>query len=78
MGSAEREANNRGTIMANSKHVGHFYAPIAYFNGTVLKYHGIATEENQNWVVEKTPGTIILPEFNGDRINAADHSEYRG
>ena len=64
--------------MANSKVVGHFYTPIKYFDGEVLKYGGIADEENKEWVIEKHPGTIILPERIADRIWAADHREYNG
>lgn len=56
--------------------VGHFYSPIDFYNGAVLKYKGIATEGNKVWFVEETPGTIILAEYKGDRIKTADHSEH--
>jgi hypothetical protein len=54
--------------------VGHFYTPIAMFDGKVLKYQGLATEGNKTWFVEQNPGTIILDKNMGDRINANDHS----
>lgn len=63
---------------ANAPQVGHFYTPLPYFKGEVLKYGGIATEANKVWVVEKNPGTIIVPEYIADRINAKDHTEFKG
>lgn len=62
--------------MANSKHIGHFYAPITFYGGKVLKYMGIASEENKEWFVNANPGTIILPERVADRINANDYSPF--
>jgi hypothetical protein len=55
--------------------IGHFYAPINT-NGTILKYQGIVTEGNRAQLVEKYPDGIIVERFKGDRIRAADHSEY--
>jgi hypothetical protein len=56
--------------------IGHFYAPIASFNGAILKYQGIATEGNRAFLFETHPDGVILDTYKGDRIRAADHSEY--
>ncbi|MFL6141720.1 MAG: hypothetical protein ACJ72N_07595 [Labedaea sp.] len=56
--------------------VGHFYAPIPAFGGSVLKYQGIATEGNRAHLAEKHPQGVILQAYKGDRIRAADHSEF--
>lgn len=57
--------------------VGHYYTPIEYYKGEVLKYAGIATKGN-SWVLEERPGTIVLSEYKGDRIKKADHSLHKG
>lgn len=56
----------------------HFYSPIPYYNGEVLKYQGICTPENEAWFVEDHPGTVIKDEYLGDRIKASDHSPFYG
>ena len=56
----------------------YFYSPIEFYAGAVLKCHGIATEKNTAWVLADKPGTIIVSGYRGDRIRAADHTEFRG
>jgi predicted ATP-dependent Lon-type protease len=56
--------------------IGHFYAPIPAYGGNVLKYQGIVTEGNRAHLVEKHPNGVILDAYKGDRIRAADHSEF--
>ena len=55
--------------------IGHYYRSIPFYNGRVLKYGGLATKDNA-WVLEEKPGTIILPEYKGDRIYADTHEDY--
>lgn len=54
--------------------IGHFYRPIAYYGGKVLKYEGIATEGNK----EHNADAVILPEYLGDRITADTHEVFAG
>ena len=53
--------------------VGHYYTPIAYFDGKVLKYAGIATKGNA-WFVREHPGTLVLDANKGDRILADNYT----
>jgi hypothetical protein len=50
--------------------IGHFYEPIPLYAGQVLKYQGIATARNVEWMMAK-PGMRLLPDFIADRIDAA-------
>lgn len=58
------------------KQIGHFYAPIEFFDSAILKYHGIVTEGNREMLAEKYPHGVMLDTYKGDRIRADDHSEY--
>lgn len=51
------------------KEIGHYYEPIAYYNGRVLKYAGIACPLNQAHMMAK-PGMLMLNSYKGDRITA--------
>lgn len=52
----------------------HFYAPIAFYDGKILKYQGIVNENNEAICREKNPDGIILDTYMGDRIRAHDFS----
>jgi hypothetical protein len=54
------------------------YAPIAFYDGRVLKCQGIATANNCPWLVAKFPGCIFLEGYQGDRIDATTFAEYHG
>ncbi|WP_371765526.1 hypothetical protein [Massilia sp.] len=54
--------------------VGHFYAPITYYNGEILKYQGMATKGNQAHLRATHPAGITLDKYLGDRIRASDFS----
>ena len=56
----------------------HYYAPIPLYRGKVLKYQGMASKENRQWMHEKYPGLIELGEYKGDRITADTHQVYEG
>lgn len=49
--------------------LGHYYEPIPYYNGRVLKYRGIACGNNLHWMIAK-PGMLVLSRYLGDRITA--------
>jgi len=57
--------------MTATNHIGHFYQPLPAYPH-VLKYQGIATEQNVAWVMQQ-PGMILLPEYMGDKITADGH-----
>lgn len=48
--------------------IGHFYDPIPYFEGRVLKYQGQACARNVEWMM-KIPGMLMLDAYHGDRIH---------
>jgi len=54
--------------------VGHFYAPIAHYNGEILKYQGLATKGNHAHLRATHPAGITLDKYQGDRIRASDFS----
>lgn len=72
------------------------YAPIAYYQGKVLKCIGIITPENESWVADlvrrgreincarmesrslQAGEMVVLDGYHGDRINADDHTEFKG
>jgi hypothetical protein len=54
--------------------IGHFYAPIAFYDGAILKYQGIATKGNQDLLRKTHPEGITLDQYRGDRIRASDFS----
>lgn len=56
--------------------IGHFYAPISYYKGAVLKYQGIVTKGNQGMLKEQFPDGLMLDSYIADRITAADHTPY--
>lgn len=56
----------------------YFYLPIAFYRGAVLKCAGIANETNRAWFVALNPQAVELDSYRGDRIRAADHSEFTG
>lgn len=56
----------------------HYYAPIALYNGRVLKYQGMASEDNRQWMAQKYPGLVELAEYKGDRILADTHQPFDG
>lgn len=56
----------------------YFYFPLSFYNGAVLKCGGIATTGNIEMMKAQHPGVIILEGYRGDRIRAADHSEFAG
>jgi hypothetical protein len=58
-----------------AKHIGHYYRPIPFYAGKVLKYGGIATPGNA-WVLDEKPGTIILDRYIADRITADTHEDF--
>ncbi len=58
--------------------LGHFYVPIAYFYGAVLKYESVVTAQNHQHLIDKHPDGILLDAYKGDRINTNDHSAYAG
>jgi hypothetical protein len=49
--------------------IGHYYAPIPYYGGRVLKYEGIACPMNHARMMAK-PGMLMLDAYKGDRITA--------
>jgi hypothetical protein len=55
----------------------YFYRPIDCYAGAVLKCAGRATDENRA-VMMAVPGTIELPGYRGDRIDAATHRPFNG
>lgn len=56
--------------------IGHYYEPIAYFNGAVLKYRGIACQMNRAHMMSQ-PGMLMLDSYKGDRITADTHEVVR-
>lgn len=52
--------------------IGHFYEPIPFYDGKVLKYQGMATKENRVWMM-KRPGMVMLKKYKGGRITAKGH-----
>lgn len=58
--------------------VGHFYAPIAFYDGCVLKYQGECVEGNKTLLEQQHPAGVILESYKGDRILAADYSPFTG
>lgn len=52
--------------------IGHYYEPIAYYGGRVLKYAGIACPMNREHMMAK-PGMLMLDAYKGDRITADKH-----
>ena len=52
--------------------IGHYYEPIAYYGGQVLKYAGIACPMNQSRMMA-VPGMLMLDTYKGDRILADTH-----
>jgi len=61
--------------MNATKPLGHFYSPIKFYNGAVLKYEGIANATNIQWMLARE-GMIMLPEYCGDRITADTHTKF--
>ena len=57
--------------------IGHYYEPIPYYRGAVLKYQGIACEMNKEWMMAK-PGMLMLGAYKGDRILAESHEPFTG
>lgn len=55
--------------------IGHYYAPIQWYGGKVLKYHGIACRMNREHMMAK-PEMIMLDAYKGDRIRADTHEEF--
>lgn len=56
---------------------GHYYEPIAYYGGRVLKYAGIACPMNKAHMMAK-PGMLMLDAYKGDRITADTHQLFTG
>lgn len=57
--------------------IGHYYAPIAFYDGKVLKYQGIATKGNLDAILRvKFPDGVLLDSYKGDRIKADTYEEY--
>ena len=52
--------------------IGHYYEPIAYYGGRVLKYAGIACHMNHDRMMLK-PGMLLLSTYKGDRITCDTH-----
>ena len=57
--------------------IGHFYQPIEFYNGTILKYQGMESEANREWMMAK-PGMQMLDSYKGDRITADTHQVWTG
>lgn len=55
--------------------IGHFYAPIASYDGKLLKYQGIMTKGNEDILREKHPEGLMLNTYRGDRIRADNFAE---
>lgn len=53
--------------------IGHYYEPIPFFGGRVLKYAGIASEKNRDWMMAR-PGMLMLDSYKGDRITTDNHT----
>lgn len=49
--------------------IGHYYSPIPFYAGKVLKYEGLATEGNREHCMSN-PGWRMLPDYIADRISA--------
>jgi hypothetical protein len=58
-------------------HIGHYYEPIPFYSGRVLKYAGIACPMNEAHMMAK-PGIIMLPAYISDRITADTHEPFTG
>ena len=59
--------------MTTDQHIlGHFYEPLPYYGGRVLKYQGQATPANHDWMMARD-GMVCLPERIADRITADTH-----
>lgn len=60
--------------MSNSQwaEIGHYYEPIAHYGGRVLKYAGIATRMNYQFMMDR-PGMIMIGTYKGDRITSDKH-----
>lgn len=56
----------------------YYYAPIANYDGKVLKCEGLVSEENRAWMPNKHPGVIELVGYRGDRIHAESHADFNG
>lgn len=69
------ESEMEASQATDFKVIGHHYQPIAYFDGAVLKYEGMACEMNRDRMMAK-PGMIMMDSYKGDRIVAKDHSIY--
>jgi hypothetical protein len=57
--------------------IGHYYLPIPYYKGRVLKYEGIACPMNLQHMMAK-PGMLLLDTYKGDRITADGHAPFTG
>jgi len=55
--------------------VGHYYEPIPYYEGRVLKYAGLACAMNLEWMMAR-PGMLMLDAYKGDRITADGHKPF--
>jgi hypothetical protein len=74
-----------GPIVSDQGNHMHYYRPLDHYDGAVLKYQGEASENNlayfpRHWMDSHDdgymPGVLILPQYMGDRIRAADYSQF--
>lgn len=76
--AARNQEQNAMTISASKWDViGHYYEPISFYKGKVLKYSGMACQANIEHMMEK-PGILILGCYKGDRITADNHELFTG
>lgn len=60
----------------NGKKLGHFYVPIPFFKGRVMKYQGIVNTFNLGFLKSRFPDGVLLDSFKGDRITTDTHTLY--
>jgi hypothetical protein len=72
IGPAEKGTKMNATTTtetADFTRIGHYYEPLPYYGGKVMKYAGIACQMNKGFMMAK-PGMIMLRSYIADRIKA--------
>lgn len=71
------QANATTTAASKWDEIGHYYEPIPYYGGKVLKYAGIACPMNQAHMLSQS-GMVMLDAYKGDRITTDKHEIFYG
>lgn len=64
--------------MTSNHNLPHFYIPLTFYSGKILKCAGICTPDNVIWFTKNNPGTVIVDRYLGDRVRADDLSVVEG